>query len=106
MAQAMILLCACLDPTSDGSAELVIFRLSTLLDRIITLLRNGSVADITERSEVYLAISHFLRAIMARPKLLPLLTEERFEKIDTPGLKVLGTPKKDQKKPHTGPTSK
>lgn len=57
-----------------------------LFDKIIQLIRNDSIVDITERLEVYQATAAFITKIAKHPDLVYLLLEERPNKANTPGL--------------------
>lgn len=84
------LLNACLpDLDSDTSMELTMLRLSSLLDKATQMIRNDSIVDITQRFDVYQAITGFIERIAAHPGLLQLLFDERPNK--TKGIGELGT---------------
>lgn len=87
LAGTVKILGACLPPlNSDTTIELDMLRLGTLLDKIIQLIRNDSIVDITERLEVYQATAEFITKIANHPGLAQLLLEERPNKANSPGL--------------------
>ncbi|KAH7336439.1 hypothetical protein BKA65DRAFT_553089 [Rhexocercosporidium sp. MPI-PUGE-AT-0058] len=87
LADTVKILGACLPSTdSDTTIELDMFRLGMLFDKIIQLIRNDSIVDITERLEVYQAIAGFIIKIANHPGLVQLLLDERPNKANTPGL--------------------
>ncbi|PVH88654.1 hypothetical protein DL98DRAFT_648013 [Cadophora sp. DSE1049] len=87
LADTVKILGTCLPPVdSDTTIELDMFRLGTLFDKIIQLIRNDSIVDITERLEVYQATAGFITKIANHPGLVQLLLEERPNKANTPGL--------------------
>ena len=87
LADTVKLLSTCLPPVdSDTTIELDLFRLGILFDKIIQLVRNDSIVDITERLEVYQATAGFITKIAEHPGLVQLLLEERPNKANTPGL--------------------
>ncbi|EKD13995.1 uncharacterized protein L3040_008001 [Drepanopeziza brunnea f. sp. 'multigermtubi'] len=90
MSDTVKLLIACLpDFSSDASAELNMFRLSTLFDKLTEMIRNDSIVDITERFDVYNSITAFIEKIARHDELVQLLSEERPIIVDHPGIKSL-----------------
>jgi hypothetical protein len=63
-------------------------RLSCLFDRITELIRNDSITDITERSELFTEVVVFALAIADRPDLSSLLYTGRSIKLNNPGEKI------------------
>lgn len=93
MIQTLQLLGACLpDASSPAYAEMNLFRLSFLFDRITDLIRNDSISDVTERSSLYMEVIAFVKLISDIPSLRGLLFEERPEKSRSPGLRALANP--------------
>ncbi|KAL5317694.1 hypothetical protein ACEPPN_014792 [Leptodophora sp. 'Broadleaf-Isolate-01'] len=87
LADTVKILGACLPPMdSDTTIELDMFRLGILFDKIIQLIRNDSIVDITDRLDVYQAIAGFIMKIANHPGLVHLLLDERPNKANTPGL--------------------
>jgi hypothetical protein len=72
-------------PSAEATEELHMLRLSCLFDRVTELIRNDSMTDITERSELFTEVITFAQAIADRPGLLGLLYTERPMKMNAPG---------------------
>lgn len=93
MVETLQLLGQCLPHVSSPAiSESNLFRLSMLFDRITDLIRNDSIADVTERVALYMEVIAFVRLIADIPGLRGLLFEERPEKSRSPGLRALGNP--------------
>lgn len=67
------------------------FRLSILIDKVTEMIRNDSIEDITQRFDVYNAITAFLEKIVRHETLVQLLLEKRRISNDHPGIKALGS---------------
>lgn len=98
MAQELVLLKACApkaDATADElAADTSFLRFSLLLDRIAEMMQNP-IADITDRSNVYLRILDFLFRLASHDEHVKLLHEERLDKSSSPGLLLLCQPATD-----------
>lgn len=70
----------------ESAEELAMFRISTLFDHITELIRNDSITDITERSELFMEVITFAQAIVGRPRLCDLLCSERPIRVDYRGM--------------------
>jgi len=68
--------------------ELILFRLSIFFDRVASLVRNDSISNMVERSELYYVIFEFLDKVSKTPGLFQLATEPRFGS-GNPGLELL-----------------
>ncbi|RDW82809.1 hypothetical protein BP6252_03921 [Coleophoma cylindrospora] len=73
-------------PINFRPEELCLFRLSLLLDRVCDLLRNDSIVDITNRSDMYRQAFVFTAKIANCPELSTLIYEQRAQKKDSPGI--------------------
>ena len=82
--------------------EVCLLRIGYLLDRVADLMRNGSIAEMTERYELYNAAFAFVEAIFRHVELSQLLFERRPEKKDSLGLNL---PSKQARLPSKSPTS-
>lgn len=93
MIETLRLLSTCLpDVSSPAVIDRSLFRLSTFLDSIAELIRNDSISDVTGRAELYMEVVGFVKLITDIPSLAGLLFEERLEKSQSPGLRVLASP--------------
>jgi hypothetical protein len=67
-----------------------LLRMSLLMDRVSTLVRNDSVTDLGKRASLYNALLDFIIAIGKHPLLVKILVEERVDKKKSPGVQFLG----------------
>jgi hypothetical protein len=70
-------------------SRLVFFRASLFLDRVCALLRNDSISDLTQRSNLYGPLFKYLEIIANDPILVQLLFEPQPSRKGTPGLRSL-----------------
>ena len=91
MTTTLALLTAMLTSTTLDSAtdELLLFRLSFLLDRVTDLMRNDSISELTQRRDLYDAVFSFVWTISNNFPLVQLIFEPRADKTGSPGLRFL-----------------
>ncbi|PVH82811.1 hypothetical protein DL98DRAFT_652831 [Cadophora sp. DSE1049] len=87
-------------------AELfAMLRLSFVLDRVSTLLRNDSIEDMRKRSELYHAVLKVVKRIARHKELVQLLTVQRVSTKRSPCLQALAASKSPETYFSTRPSS-